>query len=486
MLLSSITRRRPALPGLLALALTLQLGAAARADDPVLAARLDAALQPLGPHAASAVRVLSLDRKQVLYERNADLSLNPASNMKLVTSAAAMAKLGPGYRFTTRVLATVRPDADGVLAGDLVLQGGGDPVLETKHLEALADAVKAAGIRRVTGSLIADDSRYDSERLGNGWNWDDESFYYSAQVGALSVNRNVLQVDVLPGRAGEPVMVRVHPLDGYLRVVSCPTTSQAGAPTRLSVTRDRGKNEVRISGTLAEDGKPLLAEDVTVEDPDLFTGELFRKLLADRGIQLSGVRRGCAAPDAIPVAHHESVPLSEILPLLNKPSDNFIAEMLCKELGKACKGAGDWNAGTTVIEEWLKEIGIDTGGVKVNDGSGLSRLDLVTARVVSDLLVWVAAQPWKDAFEVSLPVAGVDGTLRSRLKGTPAEKNVHAKTGSLAHVTALSGYVSTAGGERLVFSMLINNYPGPLSGASGAKRAEDAVAVALSEYRASP
>jgi serine-type D-Ala-D-Ala carboxypeptidase/endopeptidase (penicillin-binding protein 4) len=167
------------------LPVVMLLAAQAAAQDGALSERIEAAVGRLGPHAICAVRVVSLDRGDVLYERNPDLSLNPASNMKLLTSATALAKLGPGYRFTTRVLAAGKRSAAGVLTGDLVLQGGGDPVLETAHLETLAEAVKTAGILKVTGSLRVDDYRYDDERLGTGWNSDDEPFYYSAQISAL-------------------------------------------------------------------------------------------------------------------------------------------------------------------------------------------------------------------------------------------------------------------------------------------------------------
>jgi serine-type D-Ala-D-Ala carboxypeptidase/endopeptidase (penicillin-binding protein 4) len=475
-------RHAPAF-GLVVAVLAGLLSTQAGAQGNSLKEKIEAALVRLGPHATCAVRVLSLSRGEVLYERNPDLSLNPASNMKLLTSATALAKLGPEYRFNTRVLVTAKAAEDGSVAGDLVLQGGGDPVLETAHLEKLADGLKAAGIRKITGGLIVDDFRYDDERLGNGWNSDDEQYYYSAQISALSVNRNVMSVDISPGKeAGAPVQVQVRPVTDYLRVTACPATGAAGTPTRIRVVRVRGKNEIRVSGTLGVDGSGIRDMPITMEEPELFAGALFRTLLGERGIQIAGPGRRAEAPkEATALASHQSVPLSEIAARLNKPSDNLIAEMLLKELGFACKQAGTAARGSEVVEGWLKELGIHTGGVRVNDGSGLSRLDLVTARAVSDLLVKADAQPWKEAFLHSLPVAGVDGTLRARMKETIAEKNVRAKTGTLMHVTALSGYVTTRKNERLVFSILINNYPGPSSGPTGSKRIEDAIAVALAE-----
>lgn len=471
------------IPGLL---LGLLAPAPSRAAETPLRERLDTVLARLGPHATSAVRVVSLPGGQVLYERNADLSLNPASNMKLVTSATALAKLGPDYRFTTRVLATA-PPADGVIEGALVLQGGGDPVLETPDLEKLADALKTAGVRKVTGGLTADDFRYDAERLGIGWNSDDEPFYYSAQISALTLNRNVLNVDVFPGKTeGEPAVVKVRPLPEYVRVVAQPTTGKAGSQSRVNFSRDRARNDLRITGTIAVDGAPLKDRELTMEEPELFTAGVFRKLLAERGIEVTGeTSRGKAPAGAAPLAQVQSRPLSEIVALLNKPSDNLVAEMLLKELGYVGKQSGTATAGSDVVEGWLKEIGIRTAGVTVNDGSGLSRMDLVTARVLSDLLIYADKQPWREVFIQSLPVAGIDGTLRNRMKETAAASNVKAKTGSLAHVSALSGYVTTSGGERVVFSVIINNVLIPTSNANAAKRIEDAIAVALAEQKGS-
>lgn len=458
------------------------------ADEAGLAARIDAALLRLGPHASAGVRVVSLARGDVLYERNPDLSMNPASNMKLLTSCTALAKLGPEYQFTTRVLSTAalpKPKelgpAAGTLDGDLILQGGGDPVLETPDLVKLADAVREAGVRSVTGALRVDDYRFDTRRLGAGWPSGDEPYYYSAQISALSLDRNVQTVEVTPGATeGAPAEVKLLPVEGYLTLLERPRTTATGE-TQIDVERTRAKNEVHVTGTIPL-GAKLLRDTVTMEEPELYAGAVFRKLLLDRGIHIAGATRREAAPaTAVEVANHVSPPLSRIVALLNKPSDNLVAEMLLKEIGYTQKKAGDAFSGGSVVGGYLKDLGIDTTGVKVNDGSGLSRLDLVTARVISDLLVKVDAQPWNEVLRTSLPIAGVDGTLRLRLKGTAAEKNVTAKTGSLSHVSALGGYVTDKGGERLAFSILINNHPGPTSGANAPKRIEDAIAVALAE-----
>ncbi|MFN3652943.1 MAG: D-alanyl-D-alanine carboxypeptidase/D-alanyl-D-alanine-endopeptidase [Armatimonadota bacterium] len=474
--------RRGARQALLLFSAALLLAARAGADTASLAQRVDAAIAGLGPHTLSAVRVVELPQGDVLYERNADLSMNPASNMKLLTSAAALAHLGPDYRFTTRVLQTGKRSGS-TLAGDLILQGGGDPVLETKDLERLADAVKAGGIRVVTGALRVDDSRYDRRRLGTGWEADDESYYYAAQVSALSVNSNVMKVDVLPAaRAGAPVTVKQSPIPGYAALAERPLTGSADTKSDLDVMRLRGRNALKITGTIGVGGRPLREVEVTVEEPQRFAGALFRQLLAQRGVKVAGPVRDLPAPDsARALTSLTSPPLSRLVSLLNKPSNNLIAEMLLKEIGYREKGKGDTHTGSEVLEDWLAKLGVPAGGVLVNDGSGMSRHDLVTARAVSELLVKARAQPWGPVFTESLPVMGVDGTLRSRLKGTSAEGKIQAKTGTLSHVTALSGYATSRDGKRRVFSILINHHPGPTGGANGAKRAEDAIALALVE-----
>lgn len=457
----------------------------AAAPDAALTAGIKKILETLGPHASSAVRVVSLDTGEVLFERNPDLSLNPASNMKLFTSAASLGILGPDYRFTTAVSRHGGEIVDGVLNGDLALVGGGDPVLVAADLGKLADAVRDAGLKRVTGRLVVDDTRYDAERLGAGWQWDDEPYYYSAQISALSVDRNVLRVDVQPGeQPGEPVRVVMRPVPDYLTIANRATTGAAGSTSRIDLSRKRGQNELVVSGSVPIGGMGLRNEEITMEEPALYAGALFRRLLEERGVTVEGATT--AAPTNAEwkqVASHASPPLREIAAALNKPSDNLIAEMLLKELGYQRKQPGTAAEGGAAVRAWLEQLGIRATGFRAADGSGLSRMDLVTARVVSDLLIRIQKQPWRADFEKSLPVAGVDGTLRNRMKGTPGERTIIAKTGTLNRVTALGGYAGPAEKRRIAFSILINHYPGPTTGENGSKRVEDRIAILLSEWR---
>lgn len=484
---TGIRKQVRACAGLLALVVGLVTAPSVHAADAALTARLDTILARLGPHAITALRVVSPATGEVLYERNPDLSLTPASNMKLLTSATALARLGPEYRFVTQVRTTGVRDANGILRGDLVLVGGGDPVLETEDLASLADQLKKAGLRQVAGALLVDDRRYDDQRLGESWNWDDEPYYYAAQIGALSVNRNLITLRITPAKQpGQPATVGVEPLPDYVKVDATVATSERGSATKTELTRERGRNVARLTGSIAVGANPLRRE-VTCEAPERYTGSLFRRLLQQRGIQITGVLRTATAPTTgTLLAEHSSPELKTILPLLNKPSDNLIAEMLLKELAwNDSHGAtpGSADRGASVVQSWLKSKGVDTSGVRGGDGSGLSRRNLVTARAVTTLLTSVLTEPWQEVFRTSLPVAGQDGTLRRRMAGTVAQGKLHAKTGSLNGVSSLSGFVETAGGERLVFSMLTNNFPGEEPGVSPPKEVEDSVGVALAEFR---
>lgn len=445
------------------LALYLPLSAGPVAAAPVeLRQLIDKLLSdPCLDHGVQGVVIRSLDTGETLYERGADLALIPASNMKLLVSAAALARLGPDYTCATHVLTDGTIDANGTLDGDLILKGGGDSTLDTEGLRELARRVRSAGITKVKGAVVADDTAFDGQRLGWGWSWDNEPYYYSAQVSALCLNRNTIDVWVYPGRsAGSPAVIRTVPPTNLVSVESTATTGRADSEKTIRAGRKRGLNVIQVSGSVPEGDDPGQREaPITVEDPALYAGDVFRTELARQGVRVVGGLRSGAAPEgAAQIAEHTSPPLSRVLSLLNKPSDNLIAEVLLKSLGLAAKGRGTTEAGAEAAMEVFAQAGMDTGAIRMVDGSGLSRLNLVTARNVAALLGYMRAHPQAEVFVSSLPTAGVDGTLRGRMRGTPAEGRVHAKTGYVSRVSSLSGYVDTRSGERLVFAMLMNNH----------------------------
>ncbi|WP_439650346.1 D-alanyl-D-alanine carboxypeptidase/D-alanyl-D-alanine endopeptidase [Microtetraspora malaysiensis] len=427
--------------------------------------------------ARSGVVVRSATTGEDLYTLDGGKLFAPASNTKLLTSSAAMETLGPDYRFGTQVLTKGK---------DIYLRGTGDPTMLAADYDALAAKIAASGVKVVTGQLVADDTWFDDVRLGTDWAWDDEPYYYSAQISALTASPDTdydagtVIVSVSPGAGpGKPAKVTTKPDTDYVKIVNKAVT---GADTDVLVEREHGGNTVVVTGTVSEQ----YDEWVTVWDPTLYAASLFRKGLAAHGVRVIGPTvHGATPAGAKTVAEHESMPLSQLLTPFMKLSNNMHAEILTKAMGRKASDAGTWAAGLDVTESFAKANGVQT--LLLRDGSGLSRMDGLTPSSLASLLVSLRDKPWFTTWYDALPVAGeadrfVGGTLRSRMRGTPAAGNVHAKTGSLTGVTSLSGYVTSAEGEPLVFSILTNGY---LSGAP--RDLEDRIAVRLAQFtRAAP
>jgi D-alanyl-D-alanine carboxypeptidase/D-alanyl-D-alanine-endopeptidase (penicillin-binding protein 4) len=430
------------------------------------------------------VLIQSLKDHTTLYERNADKVFLPASNNKLLTSGAALSLMGPDYVYNTKIVAGTAPDSRGVLHADLSLVGSGDPVLSAADLTALAHALKTAGLKRIEGAVTANDSLFDQQRLGEGWDWDDEPYYYSAQVSALNLNKNLISVRVFPGKkVGDPVRVVVTPTDKYMTIQKTATTAAAKSKSTISVVRMRGQNILVIGGTVAldttEDAAPKVT--LTIENPTGFALAFFREALAKEGIRV-GNKRCSASAGTITLAEHKSVPLSEMLKLLNKPSDNLIAECLLKTVGAFKKGtgtAGSDGTGAQSARTFFTSIGMDVTHLNQADGSGLSRFNFVSPRDFVQLLTYLHDQTTFPVLYDSLPIAGVDGSLRNRLKNTPAANNCHAKTGYISHASSLSGYITTKDGDMLVFSMLMNNH---LSTNALPVSIQDKIVLLLADY----
>jgi serine-type D-Ala-D-Ala carboxypeptidase/endopeptidase (penicillin-binding protein 4) len=445
-------------------------------DDP----RLDGA--------QAGVLVRDAESGDVWYERDADERLLPASNQKLITGAAAFDVLGTDYQFRTSVLTD--GDLRGpVLHGDLYLRGGGDPTLLASDYEQLAEEVAASGIQRVRGDLVADDTFFDDVRLGQDWSWDDEQFYYSAQISALTVSPNedfdagTVIVDVSPGdQPGEPVDVQLTPGNDYVDLDVRAETTEPGTARSVSINRPHGSNTIVIDGTLPTDGDPYRVWR-TVWEPTGLAADVFRNALEDAGVAVHGNTSFETTPDgADEITYVDSMPLEDLFIPFMKLSNNGHAEALIKTMGQEVHGEGSWSAGLGVAEDYLASHGIDTDRLRLADGSGLSRFNLIAPEEISDLLLAVQGEPWFDTWHDSLPIAGVDermvgGTLRNRMQGTAADDNAHAKTGTLTSASALSGYVTTADGDRVIFSIIMNYH---LSGAP--TDLQDEIVIALAEY----
>jgi D-alanyl-D-alanine carboxypeptidase/D-alanyl-D-alanine-endopeptidase (penicillin-binding protein 4) len=452
--------------------------------------------QPKFASARWGVRIMTTDG-QAIFERDVDKTFMPASNMKLYTSAAALDAFGPKFRIKTSVYATNRVEK-GILRGDLILYGRGDsnlsPRFETDDpkrysdfmpadkiaaIEKLADQIKARGIRVISGNIIGDDSFFAGDLVGSGWEWDDMQFYYGAEVSALTANDNVVTFTVTPAsKVGEKPAIKVQPITNYVRIINNATTSATGQP-RIGVHRPLNSNEVQFFGTIPRRA-PELSINIAIHDPALFAATLLREALGRRKIRLRGriERRDAIARIAEPfdeskmieVAQFASQPLSEMLKVVNKQSQNMHTELLLRQLGTRHPDYGLLDEygqpkqtamlGNEVRRRFLQRAGIEVDTLSLRDGSGLARQNLVTPRSTSRLLEFMLTHPHSNVFRESLALAGVDGTLERRMRETEAFSNFHGKTGTLSYVNSLSGYVTTHRGQLLIFSMMGNNYVG--------------------------
>ena len=426
-----------------------------------------------------AVEVRSLKSGRVLYARNAEKNMKPASTAKLVTTAAALDAFGPDDRLRTTVEAAGRLDGMGRILGDVYLVGRGDPNLSgrftdgriTAAFEDLADALKAQGVRRIEGRLVGHEGFFKGDRRGDDWAWGDLVWWYGAEVSALGFNDNSADLKVTPGeRVGDPVLVERNPVSSYYRVVSTATTSPSGMASDLRLDRPLGANLIRISGTYPLGLKPW-ENSVALEDPARYATTVFAEVLAAKGVAVAGTVE--TSSDPLPgglrvLAAHDGAPLAEVLKAVNKPSQNLHAEMLLRLLGARLKGDGTLESGQAVVEDFLLRSGVHPEGWSLQDGSGLSRSDLLSAHEAVSLLAAMDRHRYAAAFRDSLPIAGVDGTLKNRMRGTPAEGHVLAKTGTLRHVNAIGGYATPRAGDRLVFYIVSNHNTVPAADVTGA------------------
>ncbi|WP_394830223.1 D-alanyl-D-alanine carboxypeptidase/D-alanyl-D-alanine-endopeptidase [Pendulispora rubella] len=452
-----------------------------------LAQELDGILaSPVLEGALASVVVRHAETGETLYSHRGNERLAPASNAKLLTAAAALEVLGTEHRFETSVWSDGKRLGP-VLQGNLYLKGTGDPSMLAQDYDALAAKLAESGLTLVQGELWADDTWFDSVRLGSGWEWEDEPYYYAAQVSALTVSPdgdfdagNII-ADVTPGTAaGQAPRIAFLPNTDYVKVDNRAVTTEAGSPNTLSVERQHGTNTFLVTGTMPLDAGTDRSYN-SVAEPTGYAAAIFRAALETHGIRVlaSATRFGATPVSATRLAGRSSPPLSELLPLFLKLSNNGHAEILTKAMGKAVHGEGSWDAGIQVISDFLSANGVNANTLQISDGSGLSRHNLISAEHLAALLLAVRGKPWFSNFYEALPIAGapqrlVGGTLRSRMKNTAAAGNVHAKTGSLDAVSSLSGYVANAAGEPLVFSILFNHFV-----QNGVSRLEDAIAVAL-------
>jgi len=537
----------------------------ATAQAAALAERIRRVLDAPRFQAASwGVEVLSLDSGQVLFARNPHQAFLPASNAKLFTVAMALQELGPERRLRTSLYAAARPGPDGVLAGDLVLYGRGDPTLmrpwtggpaRPDPLEDLVRQLQAQGVRSIQGDLVGDDSYFDAPPYAPGWAWEDLRFAYGAEPTALTIHHNLVDLWVYPAPvAGRPCFLFAQPGHGLFSFRNDTTTRPAGTAQGVRADRAPGESTIRVTGSLAPGAAPVRLT-VTIRDGALFAANLLERALARHGIPVRGRVRAVhagdppegpeapgtpkaqgvpsdpaatgdrsassdpaahadqtassdpaantdqtassdpaahgdptassdlaahgdqpasdnragmdtaasfpAGPGRVELGHLDSPPLRSLVRDLMKDSLNPYAQLLLLQAGglRPDLPGDSVQRGLAVLADWMAKAGLDPGSVQLEDGAGGSRRNLVQPDAIVRLLAHMDRQPEAAAFRDSLPVAGVDGTLRLRMGGTAAQGNLRAKTGTLRGTHALSGYVTSAGGERLAFAILLNNDP---------------------------
>ncbi len=500
-------KRHPLISAIFAFAVALLCCAGAEGQptndsSPALQARLAACLdQPRFAQAQWGVKVVSLDSAKIFFERNADKLLKPASNAKLYTASLALDRLGPDFRIKTSFYSAAKPDAVGVLHGDLIVYGRGDPSFSArfnngdynKALQPAVDALLTAGIKRVEGDLIGDESFFRGPPFGSEWTWDDLQEYYGAPVSALTFQDNVIDLLFKPGGAvGAPCRIVTMPETGIVTFINRTQTAAKDARGRVRIYRPVGENVAYVSGRVPL-GAGGQADSVSVPKPALWFVAMLKEALAQKGLAISGAPRQCnwldreAAPvnlsQLVEVASVQSRPLAEIVKQTLKPSENLYAQLLLLQAG-AKAGAANRDteqAGLAEMQNFLREADISRNAVLLEEGSGLSRGCLVTPAATVGLLLYMNHHRFRQALLDALPIAGVDGTLRNRFKGTSAEGNVRAKTGSLGHVDTLSGFLTTAAKEHLVFSIMLNNYRPSEPDESG-RAAIDALVLLLTGF----
>ena len=421
------------------------------------------------------VKIVSLASGKLVFEQDSEKYFVPASNMKNFTVAAALERLTPDFRIVTSVYSAAMPDSEGVIKGDLRIFGRGDVSISGtfndgdpyKGVDALTDKIIASGVKRIEGSLVGDESYFTGNAIPATWEWEDLQWYYGAEISALQINDGAVALSVTPGPAGNPCSVAVNPPNKLIYIVNLCTTS--GTRRTLEITKHLDRNIIEIKGKMPV-GDAAWRGNISISRPaDLFVALLKQRLEA-KGIVVTGGTRlqpgkVSAEPNQIEITRLESPPLSQIAARTMKPSQNMYTETLLWTLGeqigrKNGSTADSSQLGIAVLKDFLKQIGVPEDSVVSHDGSGLSRHNLVTPAAMAAVYTYMSrqskyAQAWRD----SLSIAGIDGTLTNRFRGTAAASNMRGKTGTIDQVSALSGYVTTAAGEQLVLTIIVNGVP---------------------------
>ncbi len=436
------------------------------------------------------VVIQSIETGEYFYKRNENKLFIPASDLKLFTTSGALILLGNEYKFSTNIFTHGKIDGS-ILIGDLIVQGGGDPTIsgrfyDNDQLAAFnnwADSLLENGIDEIDGNIIGDDNEFDDIGLGEGWAWDKTSYWFSAPSGAISFNDNT--VDIIVSAKAKEVSITTSPNTNYIVIINKVKKVSADSATNINVYRQLGTNVVTVFGAIKN--QDSIKTFVTVNNPTQYSMVVFKKVLESKGITVKGfpldiddLSKSLDQSKIKKLFTYHSPPLKEIIKVINKNSENFFAEQLIKTMGLEENGYGSVKNGVDALRFVLKDMGINPNMMTMVDGSGLSRLNLVTPAQIVTLLNYMFKSKYFVPFYNSLPIAGVDGTLGTRMKGTRAEYKVRAKTGYLENVRSISGYVYTADNEPVAFSIIVNNFNVPIK---LAENIQDLVCLRLANFR---
>jgi serine-type D-Ala-D-Ala carboxypeptidase/endopeptidase (penicillin-binding protein 4) len=438
--------------------------------------------EPALQGAISGISIRSASNGQIVYDHWGDIRLRPASNMKLLTAASALSILGETYTFHTEIF-TNGVIKKNTLKGDLFIKGKGDPSLSKSVFNKMAEELKKKGIKRINGDLIGDDTWYDDARYSLDLPWSDETAYYGAQISALTASPNkeldtgTVIIEIKPGKEiGKKAQVRIIPQTKYVKIVNHTNMVSPKERKFIEIERKHAKNIITINGTIPLHTKKM-KEVVAVWEPTRYALDLFKQALIDHGIKINRrIKTGITPENAQLLLTHQSEPLSELLIPFMKLSNNGHAEMLIKEIGKVSEGEGSWKKGLKVQKSVIAKYSANPKTMVLRDGSGISHVDLIPANQITSFLFTIQKEKWFPYYLNALPVGGnsekfVGGSLRKRFKNPMFQGKVKAKTGTISTVSALSGYVETQSGQKLIFSILLNN----LLDESRGKKIEDKI-----------
>ena len=434
------------------------------------------------------VHVVDVESGREVYHHMADQSFIPASNTKLFTTAAVLDQLGPDFMYET-TLYRDGPIVDGVLKGNIIVRGSGDPVIGgrfndgdlTEAFRKWASTLKEQGIRTIDGDVIGDDDFFDDTLLGYGWSWDDEPYWYAAEIGALSFNDNCVDFSLVAQQPGQPTLVEWAPHQtSFIQVSNQSVTLGEGSDLEEGYARTRDSNQFTLSSHVPSGRTDY--ESLSVHNPTAYFVHVFREVLLKEGIAVTGrpvdgdmlsIKPDYANTNVVAITTHESVPMADIVGVINKRSQNLYAEQVLKSLGALRPMEnmdylpGSAAMGVAASMHTFAAARVDTSRLQLVDGSGLSRMNLIAPSMTTALLQYMwhhDDEATKEAWLTSLPIGGIDGTLRFRYKeGEPGRNNVRAKTGTVSNASTLSGYVTSVGGTTFAFSIMNNHYTIPTS-----------------------